>query len=167
MLTRRIVYVVCPGRSRHGSLERSCGSFRRSGVHKERRSRELAREHQSSAIAPLIVRRRRLKIPPACEKSKGICGGERGDRRGWRVGQHAGSRFREAPQEHALRSRGWRLAEAVGALCCADIAGSYHPTVWYGPHPKNISKEFFDATVENCRRVIDEIKPKRTSSRSR
>jgi sugar phosphate isomerase/epimerase len=54
------------------------------------------------------------------------------------------------------------LAEAVGARCCADIAGSYNPTVWYGPHPKNVSQEFFDATVENCRRVIDEIKPKRT-----
>ena len=54
------------------------------------------------------------------------------------------------------------LAEAVGARCCADIAGSYNPTVWYGPHPKNLSKEFFDATVANCRQVIDEIKPKRT-----
>jgi len=54
------------------------------------------------------------------------------------------------------------LAEAVGARCCADIAGSYNPTVWYGPHPKNLSKEFFDATVANCRHVIDEIKPKRT-----
>jgi sugar phosphate isomerase/epimerase len=54
------------------------------------------------------------------------------------------------------------LAEAVGARCCPDIAGSFNPTVWYGPHPKNLSQEFFDATVENCRRVIDEIKPKRT-----
>jgi sugar phosphate isomerase/epimerase len=54
------------------------------------------------------------------------------------------------------------LAEAVGARCCPDIAGSYNPTVWYGPHPRNLSQEFFDATVENCRRVIDEVKPKRT-----
>lgn len=54
------------------------------------------------------------------------------------------------------------LAEAVGARCCPDIAGSYNPTVWYGPNPKNLSQEFFDATVENCRRVIDEVKPKRT-----
>jgi sugar phosphate isomerase/epimerase len=54
------------------------------------------------------------------------------------------------------------LADAVGARCCVDIAGSYNPKVWYGPHPKNLSQEFFDATVENCRRVIDEIKPKRT-----
>jgi sugar phosphate isomerase/epimerase len=55
-----------------------------------------------------------------------------------------------------------RPGEALGALCCVDIAGSYHPTVWYGPHPKNLSKEFFDATVENCRKVIDAVKPKRT-----
>lgn len=54
------------------------------------------------------------------------------------------------------------LAEAVGARCCPDIAGSYNPTVWYGANPKNLSQEFFDATVENCRRVIDEVKPKRT-----
>lgn len=54
------------------------------------------------------------------------------------------------------------LAEAVGARCCVDIAGSYNPRVWYGPHPKNLSAEFFDATVENCRRILDEINPKRT-----
>ncbi len=54
------------------------------------------------------------------------------------------------------------LAEAVGARCCVDIAGSYHPKVWYGPHPDNLSPKFFDATVENCRRLIDEVKPKRT-----
>lgn len=54
------------------------------------------------------------------------------------------------------------LAEAVGARCCPDIAGSYNPTVWYGPHPKNLSQEFFDATVENCRHVIDQVKPTRT-----
>jgi sugar phosphate isomerase/epimerase len=54
------------------------------------------------------------------------------------------------------------LAEAVGARCCVDIAGSYNSKVWYGPNPKNLSREFFDATVENCRRIIDEIKPRRT-----
>jgi len=51
------------------------------------------------------------------------------------------------------------LADAVGARCCVDIAGSYKPKVWYGPDPKNLSKEFFDATVENCRTVIDAVKP--------
>ena len=54
------------------------------------------------------------------------------------------------------------LAEAVGARCCVDIAGSYNPDVWYGPNPRNLSQEFFDATVENCRKIIDAVKPKRT-----
>jgi len=54
------------------------------------------------------------------------------------------------------------LAEAVGARCCVDIAGSYNPDSWYGPNPKNISREFFDATVANCRHVIDSVKPTRT-----
>ncbi len=53
------------------------------------------------------------------------------------------------------------LAEAVGALCCVDIAGSFNPKEWDGPDPRNYSKEFIDATVENCRKVIDAVKPKR------
>jgi sugar phosphate isomerase/epimerase len=54
------------------------------------------------------------------------------------------------------------LAEAVGALCCVDIAGSFSPSSWYGPDPKNLSREFFDATVENCRHILDAVKPTRT-----
>jgi sugar phosphate isomerase/epimerase len=54
------------------------------------------------------------------------------------------------------------LAEAVGARCCVDIAGSFNAEIWYGMHPKNLSREFFDATVENCRHVIDAVRPKRT-----
>ena len=54
------------------------------------------------------------------------------------------------------------IAELLGARNCVDIAGSYDPTVWCGENPKNLSQEFFDATVENCRKLIDEVKPKRT-----
>ncbi len=54
------------------------------------------------------------------------------------------------------------LADAVGALCCVDIAGSFNPSTWYGPDPKNLSREFFDATVENCRHILDTVKPTRT-----
>lgn len=54
------------------------------------------------------------------------------------------------------------LADAVGALNCVDIAGSYNPDKWDGPHPKNFSQECFDATVENCRKLIDAVKPRRT-----
>lgn len=52
------------------------------------------------------------------------------------------------------------LADAAGALNCVDIPGTFNPTVWDGPDPRNYSKEFFDATVENCRKVIDGAKPK-------
>lgn len=55
-----------------------------------------------------------------------------------------------------------RLAEAVGARCCVDIAGSFNPEVWYGPDPRNLSREFFDGTVENCRKIIDEVRPRNT-----
>jgi len=54
------------------------------------------------------------------------------------------------------------LADEVGALCCVDIAGSFDPRIWYAPNPKNFSQEFVDATVENCRRLIDAVKPTRT-----
>ncbi len=54
------------------------------------------------------------------------------------------------------------LADAVEARCCVNIAGSYNPTVWYGAHPNNLSQEFFDATVENCRKVIDAVRPRAT-----
>ena len=55
------------------------------------------------------------------------------------------------------------LADEVGARCCVDIAGSYNPKVWYGPHRDNLSKKFFDATVANVRHVIDSVKPKRST----
>jgi sugar phosphate isomerase/epimerase len=54
------------------------------------------------------------------------------------------------------------LAEVLGARNCVDISGSYDPAVWYGENPKNLSQEFVDATVENCRKLIDAVKPQRT-----
>jgi len=54
------------------------------------------------------------------------------------------------------------LADAIGAQCCVDIAGSYNPSTWYGPDAKNLSREFFDATVENCRHILDAVKPTHT-----
>lgn len=58
---------------------------------------------------------------------------------------------------------GLALAEAVGARCCVDIAGSFSTTSWFGPHPENLSQRFFDAAVENARAIIDAVKPTRTT----
>jgi sugar phosphate isomerase/epimerase len=56
---------------------------------------------------------------------------------------------------------GLALAEAIGARCCVDIAGSFNATSWFGPHPENLSPKFFDAAVENARKIIDAVKPTR------
>ncbi len=58
-------------------------------------------------------------------------------------------------------TNGLALAEAVGARCCVDIAGSFSKAAWYGPHPDNFSPAFFDAAVENARGIIDAVKPTR------
>lgn len=60
-----------------------------------------------------------------------------------------------------LVTEGLALAEELGALCCVDIAGSFSTEQWYGPHPDNLSPRFFDAAVENARKIIDAVKPKR------
>ncbi len=53
------------------------------------------------------------------------------------------------------------IAEAVNARNCVNIGGSFNLKQWDGPDPRNVTKEYFDATVENCRKVIDAVKPKR------
>ena len=58
-------------------------------------------------------------------------------------------------------TEGLALADAIGARCCVDIAGSFNPTSWFGPHPDNLTPRFFDAIVENARAIIDAVKPKR------
>ena len=53
------------------------------------------------------------------------------------------------------------LADELGAVCCVNIAGSFHPTRWDGPHPHNLSEEAFELTVQNVRQIIDAVKPRR------
>ncbi|WP_221391279.1 sugar phosphate isomerase/epimerase [Dyadobacter sp. NIV53] len=54
------------------------------------------------------------------------------------------------------------LAEEIGAINCVNIGGSYNTKQWDGPDARNMTAEYFDATVENCRKLIDAVKPKRT-----
>ena len=44
-------------------------------------------------------------------------------------------------------TEGLALAEAIGARCCVDIAGSFSTTSWFGPHPDNLSPKLL-----RCRR---------------
>jgi sugar phosphate isomerase/epimerase len=67
----------------------------------------------------------------------------------------------ERQQNLQFVSDGLALADEIGALCCVDIAGSFSPESWFGPPPQNLSREFFDAAVENARKVIDAVRPRR------
>ena len=66
---------------------------------------------------------------------------------------------RKANVEYVARQLA--LADELGVKCCVDIAGSFDGSTLSGPHPKNLSQEFFDGTVENCRKILDTVKPKR------
>jgi len=54
------------------------------------------------------------------------------------------------------------LGDEMGVLCCVNIAGSFHPTMWDGPHALNLSEMAFEQTVQNVRYIIDSVKPKLT-----
>jgi sugar phosphate isomerase/epimerase len=54
------------------------------------------------------------------------------------------------------------LAEELGARCCVNIAGSFNPACWDGPHPRNLSEEAFELTVQHVRRILAAVKPQRT-----
>lgn len=51
------------------------------------------------------------------------------------------------------------LADELGALACVNIAGSFNPRQWDGPDPRNVTNLLFEATVENCQKIIDAVKP--------
>lgn len=53
------------------------------------------------------------------------------------------------------------LADAIGARCCVNIAGS-RSTIWDGPHPDNLTDETFALIVETTRMIIDAVQPTRT-----
>ncbi|MSV32137.1 MAG: sugar phosphate isomerase/epimerase [Bryobacterales bacterium] len=121
--------------------------------------RELAREHRRLGYAAAYCPATELKNAAAVEaafKAENVLIAEVG---AWKNMLDPDPVARKANLDY-VTSR-MALADAVGARCCVDIAGSFNPKVWYGPHKDNFSQQFFDATVENCRRVIDAVKPKR------
>ena len=124
----------------------------------------LAKEHRrlgySAAYCPAVTLKdsAQLKAIEAAFKAENVVIAEVG---AWKNMLDPDPVARKANIEYV--SERLALAEAVGARCCVDIAGSFNPKVWYGPHKDNLSQRFFDATVENVRKVIDATKPKRTT----
>lgn len=54
------------------------------------------------------------------------------------------------------------LAEAIGARCCVNIAGTHNPHIWYGPHPQNFTEDTMEQVVGAVRDIIDSVRPKHT-----
>lgn len=57
---------------------------------------------------------------------------------------------------------GLYLAEEIGANCCVNVSGSKNPDHWAGPHKDNLTEDTFNEIVETSRKILDEVKPKRT-----
>ncbi len=53
------------------------------------------------------------------------------------------------------------LADAIGARCCVNIAGS-RGEKWDGPHPLDLTDETFHMIVDVVRDIIDSVRPVRT-----
>ncbi len=53
------------------------------------------------------------------------------------------------------------LADAIGARCCVNCAGS-RGAKWDGPDARDLTDETFDLVVESVRAIIDAAKPTRT-----
>jgi sugar phosphate isomerase/epimerase len=123
---------------------------------------ELAREHRrlgySAAYCPAVKLAENEKVR-AIEKSFADAGVAIAEVGAWSNMLDPDAEKRKRAM--ALVEERLALADAVGALNCVNISGSYNKDVWYGPHPGNLSPGFFDATVENCRKLVDAVKPKR------
>jgi sugar phosphate isomerase/epimerase len=124
---------------------------------------ELAREHRrlgySAAYCPEVSLRDTAKIKAISDAyaAENVIIAEVG---AWKNIQDPDPALRKANLQYVTDRLA--LAEAVGARCCVDITGSYNAKVWYGPHPGNLSQQFFDESVENARKIIDAVKPQRT-----
>ncbi len=124
---------------------------------------ELAREHRrlgySAAYCPNVklAETEKLKAIEKAFAAENVVIAEVG---AWRNMLEADATKRRENLDYIIERLA--IAEAVNARNCVDIAGSFNPKQWDGPDPRNVTQEYFDATVENCRKVIDAVKPKRT-----
>lgn len=126
--------------------------------------RELAREHRrlgySAAYCPRGLKageNGRIDAVKKAFASEEVMLAEVG---AWVNMLEADAGKRRANMEYVLERLA--LADEIRARCCVNIGGSYNPQLWDGPDPRNLSQSYFDATVDNCRYLIDGVKPKHT-----
>jgi sugar phosphate isomerase/epimerase len=54
------------------------------------------------------------------------------------------------------------VADEVDARCCVAFGGTLDNDKSWTPHPENLSRATFDLIVETVRRILDDVKPRRT-----
>lgn len=124
---------------------------------------ELARAHRALGYSAAYVPQVSLKEPErikAIERAFAVENVVIAEVGAWRNMLEADGTKRKENLDYVTERLA--LAEAIGARNCVNIAGSFNPKQWDGPDARNLSREFFDATVENCRKVINAVKPIRT-----
>lgn len=124
----------------------------------------LAREHRrlryGAAYCPDFASMADLKAVQEIERSFAAANVIISEVGAWRNMLDPDSAKRKANLEYVVQR--CALADEIGARCCVDIAGSFNRDSWYGPDPHNLTPEFFEQTVQNCRYILDQVKPKRT-----
>ncbi len=124
----------------------------------------LAREHRrlgyGAAYCPDFASMEDLKAVREIERSFAAANVVIAEVGAWRNMLDPDSAKRNANLEYVVQR--CALADEIGARCCVDIAGSFNRDSWYGPDPRNLTPDFFDQTVQNCRYILDQVKPKRT-----
>lgn len=158
LLTSFVVVSSVPAKPPSGSLRLGGPIFLKSDD-----PIELAREHRrlgySAAYCPSVklAETEKLKTIEKAFATENVVIAEVG---AWRNMLEADATKRRENLAYVIERLA--IAEAVNARNCVNIAGSFNPKQWDGPDPRNLTKEYFDATIENCRKVIDAVKPKRT-----
>lgn len=67
----------------------------------------------------------------------------------------------EAKQNKEYCKQRLALAEELGAICCANIAGS-RGEIWDGPYKENYDEDVYALIVDTTREIIDSVRPVRT-----
>ena len=78
----------------------------------------------------------------------------------WRNTLAADEKERNAAMDYAIRQLA--LAEEIGANCCVNVAGTPHGPRWDGGYAANFSRETRKEIIGMVRKIIDEVRPKKT-----
>ena len=137
---------------------------RRAGLGPRRRPRRARAGPPREGVPRRLLPRHPARRPRADPRDRRrLLAARRGHRRGRALGEPAGPRPGGAPQERRHGDRGARPRRGGGRALLRGHRGFLQPDELVRPAPDNLSERFFDAAVENARKILDAVKPTRTT----